>query len=441
MSRIVLSTMGSYGDVHPYLAVGLALKDRGRHVTIATSEHYRRKVEGEGLCFAPIRPDFVPITAPPEIVRRSFDPRGGANFVLKSLVLPFVGPMYADLLRICRGANLLVVHPTLFAGPLVAEKLGLRWVSVLLSPAVFVSAYDPPVFPPFPWFHHLRHLGPFPHKLMVRVMKLLTRPWTRSIAELRAREGLRPPGASAMHDDMFSPFGTLGWFSPLIAPRQPDWPQNTQITGFTFYDRRSPGEGLHPALAAFLDDGEPPVVFTLGSSAVGDAGDFYVESLGAVRRLRRRAVFLVRDQPAPTMAGGEPPGVFVTDYAPYSQLLPRAAAVVHQGGIGTVAQVMKAGVPMLVAPRGLDQPDNANRVRRLGIARVLSRSRYSAARAARELDRLLGDPRYARAAREAGAAIAGEDGVEAACDALERICDAAPPEHATRRELARTQSG
>jgi UDP:flavonoid glycosyltransferase YjiC (YdhE family) len=221
---------------------------------------------------------------------------------------------------------------------------------------------------------------------------------------------------------MFSPFGTLGWFSPLLAAPQPDWPVHTQITGFPIYDKRTPGEGLDPELEEFLRNGDPPVVFTLGSSAVVDAGSFYEQSREAIRRLGCRAVFLMGDQNHFRNGAMGSEDVFYTDYAPYSLLFARAAAVVHQGGIGTVAQTMHAGVPSLVVPRGLDQPDNAFRVRSLGIARVLSRSRYNAARAASNIKALLANPDYARSARAVGLAERGEDGVAAACTVLETVC-------------------
>jgi rhamnosyltransferase subunit B len=422
MKRIVLSTTGSLGDIHPYLAVGLGLKARNYHVAIATSEYYREKVEGEGLNFAPIRPDFVPMTAPPEVVRKSFDPRTGANFVLRQLVLPHIEESYEDLMGICRDFDMIVIHPTLFAAPLVVEKLRMKWMSALLSPAVFVSAYDPPIFPPVPWLHPLRHLGAWPHKLIVRAMKLLTKNWTKSIAELRAREGLRAPQGSPMHDEMFSPYGTMGWFSHLLAARQPDWPPNTEITGFPFYDRREPGNNLDPALENFLKNGEAPVVFTLGSSAVVDAGSFYEESLKAVRRLGCRAVLLTGDRIKADKCGAGK-GIFVADYAPYSDLFPRAAAIVHQGGIGTVGQTMRAGVPTLVVPLGLDQPDNAYRLQRLGIARILPRERYTAARAAARISKLIGEKKYRAAARSLAGIVQKEDGVAAACAAIAKVCE------------------
>jgi UDP:flavonoid glycosyltransferase YjiC (YdhE family) len=217
---------------------------------------------------------------------------------------------------------------------------------------------------------------------------------------------------------MFSPFGTQAWFSALLAQPQPDWPANTTITGFPFYDKLAPGEGLSARLARFLDAGPQPVVFTLGSSAVFAAGDFFEESLAAVRRIGCRAVLLTGEDSG-NRQSSQWEEVLVAPYAPYSELFPRAAAVVHQGGAGTTAQALRAGTPMCVVPWGHDQPDNARRCVNLGVARVVPRNRYRAGRVAAELNRLLTDGAFRNASAHAAATIADEDGVARACEGLE----------------------
>jgi UDP:flavonoid glycosyltransferase YjiC (YdhE family) len=176
-------------------------------------------------------------------------------------------------------------------------------------------------------------------------------------------------------------------------------------------------------LAHFLDDGPAPVVFTLGTSAVGAAGRFYHESAEAARRLGVRAVLLVGTDPANRPSGGLPPGVIAVEYAPHAELFPRAAVVVHQGGVGTTGQALKAGRPTLVVPYAHDQPDNAWRVTRLGVARTLYPKRYTAKRVERELVALLGDSAYGRRAAEVAAVVRSEDGVATACDAMARVLE------------------
>jgi UDP:flavonoid glycosyltransferase YjiC (YdhE family) len=208
-------------------------------------------------------------------------------------------------------------------------------------------------------------------------------------------------------------------FSTHFAGKQPDWPPQTVITGFPFYDQDGEA-GMPSELVRFLEAGPPPLVFTLGSSAVGDAGPFYDHSATAAKLLGRRAVLLVGKDPRNRPAS-LPDGVVAFDYAPFSELFPRAAAIVHQGGIGTMAQAMRSGRPMLVMPYAHDQPDNAERATRLGIARTVSRQRYNPARAAAELRHLLDEPAYSHRASEIGEQVRQEDGVRAACDSLEAL--------------------
>jgi UDP:flavonoid glycosyltransferase YjiC (YdhE family) len=213
--------------------------------------------------------------------------------------------------------------------------------------------------------------------------------------------------------------------SPRWADKQPDWPPQTVLTGFPFYDRGGE-DGLSPELVRFLDAGPAPLVFTLGSSAVSDAGPFYEHSVAAARLLGRRAVLLI-GKDTPNRPAALPEGIVAFDYAPFSELFPRSAAIVHQGGIGTTAQAMRSGRPMLVMPYAHDQPDNAERVTRLGIARTVARHRYTPARAAAELRQLLDNPVYSQRASEVGRQIQQEDGVGNACDALEKLLQAACP--------------
>lgn len=235
---------------------------------------------------------------------------------------------------------------------------------------------------------------------------------------IRAEIGL-PPGPDPIFEGQHSPDLVLALFSSLLATPQPDWPPNTHVTGYAFYDRLEKDMGLDPELARFMDNGPAPIVFTLGSSAVMDARDFYVHSAEAAALLGRRAVLLIGRDPANALAT-LPDGVITAEYAPYSEILPRAAAIVHQGGAGTTAQALRAGRPMLVVPFAHDQPDNAARVVRLGVARQIGREQYRADRVATELRRLLDDPAHGARSAAVGRQIQSEDGVSAACNLIEQ---------------------
>lgn len=418
--RIVLTTFGSFGDIHPYMALALELNSRGHRVLVATSEIYREKIEGAGIEFCAIRPDISGPDDPEteDLIRKIMDPQTGAEFLIKELILPSIRDSYDDLNEAVRGADLLVTHVITFAGPLVAQKTGLPWISTVLAPVSLWSAHDPLVPPNMPWLApFLRVAGVGVNRAFLGLAKKLTRPWMEPIYLLRKELGL-PPGDQPLFDGQHSPDRVLALFSSVICEKQPDWPPQTIITGFPFYDKKDETP-IAPELLRFLDEGLPPIVFTLGSSAVFIADDFFHESIAAVKKLDQRAVLLIgdmRNMPKEPL----PKGVVAFDYAPYGQLLPRASVIVHQGGVGTTAQALRAGRPMLVIPYNHDQPDNASRIARLGVGRMLSRKRYNGSRVVEELRELLENPVYARHAAKIGAIVRSENGTGAACDEMEK---------------------
>jgi UDP:flavonoid glycosyltransferase YjiC (YdhE family) len=410
--------LGSLGDLHPFVAIALRLKARGHEAVLATGECYRHKIEALGLGFRPVRPDsdFV---SDPDVMRRGMDPHWGTIWIIRELVLPALRQSYEDTLHAAEGADLLVGHPLTFATRLVAEKTGIPWASAFITPLCFGSAHDPPLLPIVPYFSKRLHfLGPMFWTSLRRFSTWITRAWAKPWYRFRAEIGL-PPATDNPLVDGHSPSLVLATFSGLLAAPQPDWPPQTVLTGFPFYDQHGEA-GLPAELVRFLDDGPPPLVFTLGYSAAAVAGPFYEHSIAAAKRLGRRAVLIigkaVRNRPAHL-----PEGVIACDYAPFSELFPRAEAIVHPGGIGTSGLAMRSARPMLVVPYAHDQPDNADRLCRLGIARTLVPQRYTPARVAAELSHLLDNPSYAQRASEVAEKIREEDGVEAACDALEGL--------------------
>ncbi len=417
--RIVLTTHGTLGDLHPYLAIALELQARGHRPLIATSEYHRRRIEEAGIGFYAIRPDIS--FDDKELHKRLTEPRRGLERVIRELMLPVLRSTYYDLLSGVEkdgGADLLVSQILIFAAPLIAEKTGVRWISTELQPGAFMSAYDPPVLAPFPALSKLRGLGPAFHSALFRFARLTARSWGEPVRELRRELGLFR-GKDPLFEGRHSPHLVLALFSSALASRKPDWPENTLITGFPFYDEEDAGS-LTPELAQFLDEGEPPIVFTLGSSAVWDAGRFYSESVGAAQKLGSRALLLVGDDPLNRPPEPLPENIIAVRYAPYARVFPRASVIVHQGGVGTTAQALRAGRPMLVMPFGGDQYDNGARVERLGAGRMIMRKQYTARSAALELKRLLENPGYRERAEVLGRQVEAENGVGAACDAIER---------------------
>lgn len=423
MARIVLSTWGSHGDVDPALALARGLRARGHAPVLAAPAFYRDVAGAAGVAFHAVGPDFDP--GDTAMVRRLMDRRRGSEVLLREILLPAVDDAFAGLDAAAAGADLLVTHPAAFAGPVVAAHRGLRWASTVLAPLSFWSASDAPVLPPAPWLKALEAMGPWVGRALMRASRLATRGWDAPVARLRARLGL-PPGAPPFFEGQHSPALVLALFSRVLAAPQPDWPAHVVVTGQAVYDAAH-GTTLPPALEAFLAAGPPPVVFTLGTSAVLASGDFFAESRAAARRAGLRAVLMVGRERLAEFAAADADDALAVAAAPHSQLFPRAAAVVQQCGIGTLGQGLRAGRPMLAVPFAHDQPDNAHRVARLGVARTLYPARYRAPRVAAELRALLDDPGYAARAAAVAAEVRTEDGVATACDALEALLRREPP--------------
>ncbi|HEU4597880.1 MAG TPA: nucleotide disphospho-sugar-binding domain-containing protein [Pyrinomonadaceae bacterium] len=423
--RIVLSTFGSFGDIHPYIAVALELQRRGHRPVIATSEIYREKTDAVGLELQPLPPDLPSYDRPEEvsrIVSELMDAKKGTEKVFKELVLPYLRETYDALAEATRGADLLVTHPLTLVGPPLVEKTGIRWVSSVLAPISFFSTYDPPVPPQMPALYHLLKLSPHVGRAFMRLAELQLKSYAEPVYRFRASLGLPPRAGHPILEGQHSPTLVLALFSRVLAEPQPDWPRPTRVTGFPFYDRRDrAGDApeLDPELRRFLDEGPPPVVFTLGSSAIWVAEDFYRESVKAAQALGERALLLIGEER--NHPGALPAGVAAFDYAPYSEVLPRARAVVHQGGVGTTGQGLRAGVPSLIVPFSHDQFDNAARVARLGAGRGLPRKNYHARSAERELRLMLRDKSYAARAAEVGRLVRSEDGAASASDAIEEV--------------------
>ena len=419
--RIVLSNIGTFGDINPLIAIALELKRRGHRPVMALPAVYEPKIRPLGLEFHAVRPDIDPSNT--ILAEMVYDVKKGTERGLRDFLFPALRETYADLLDAAtkpERADLLLLGELNYAGPLVAEMTGIPWASYVLAPLSFFSAYDPPVLPPYPRLARADKAIPGFGRVIKRVARFVSRRWPEPIYELRRELGL-PRGANPLFDAKHSPYLVLALFSRVLGTEQKDWPERTRITGFCYYDADAGNAALPPELERFLAAGEPPVVFTLGSAAVLAAGKFYEFSARAAIRLGIRAVLLIGTDPRNRLKTTLPESICVAEYAPYSALFNRAAMVVHQGGVGTTAQCLRAGKPMLIMPFSHDQPDNARRMMRLKVARVMQRGNYTPMRVARRLRSMLADPLLARGAESVAQQLSHEDGVGAACDALEEL--------------------
>ncbi|HSI88574.1 MAG TPA: glycosyltransferase, partial [Pyrinomonadaceae bacterium] len=289
MAKIVLATFGSLGDLHPKIALGLELRERGHDVTIAAMEFYRERIGQTGLEFAPLAPHLDPENK--ELAIELMHSLRGPERIIKDIIFGNIRAQYDDLTAAIDGKDLLVTGEVVYAVTSVVEKTGIKWISTSLQPTTFFSVYDPIVPPAAPWIEKFRPLGPNFFRVFYRIMRLMAAHWYTPYKKFRRDLGLSDDH-DPIFDEKYSPLLHLALFSKVLAKPQPDWPHNTIQTGFCFYDGKNDTGKMPDGLAEFLDSGEPPIVFTLGSAAVMDPRDFFEQSIAGAKTLGRRAVLL-----------------------------------------------------------------------------------------------------------------------------------------------------
>jgi len=414
--RILLAAYGSFGDLHPMIALAVALQARGVDVTLASHPDYQAKVEASGLRFlgyGPSRDSFVERLNMPmsDIVRRTARDVG---FMFTHLVAPEIEPALADLLPAAVTADLVIGTSLAYAAHMAATLNAKPFITAALMPTVLMSAYDPPKVQEAPFVYAPKTaIGRSFNRLIMGLGKIRLAAGLGAIAAIYRKHGLPPQGAIT---GLVSARMTLALFSPLLATIQPDYPFNTQITGTPFYDSED-GHApvLSPALTNFLGAGPPPLVFSLGSAAVYDGDAFYRQAREAAARLQMRCVILCgAGSPLLSESFGE--DMLVIPYAPHSLLFPRALAVIHHGGVGSTAQALRSGRPILTTPVFADQFDNASRIEKLGAGLTLNFRAFTADRAAAALKHLLDDKAIARTCISLSQTIAAEEGAGNAAD-------------------------
>jgi rhamnosyltransferase subunit B len=414
VARIVIATIGSRGDVLPFIALAHGLLARGHMVRIASSANHAALVTGAGIDHVHMRPE------PPGhlLAERNRGEVPDIRRVLAEVIAPGIVEGHADLVAACGGGTCdLLIGSVAPIAPMAAETLGIPWVPAVLQPIAYLSACDPPVLPGFDWLAPLRKFG-WLHGVPLRAAaRMVLRHTARPFAAARRSMGLGPARDPLLNWAVPPPFG-LALFSPELATGQADWPAGARPTGFC----RWPDGTTPPEVARFLDAGPPPLVVSLGSSMVRAGGvpaAIHAAAIAAAGRAGLRCLLLVGTEanlaalPAPL-----PPGCLGVLGAPHGAVFPRAAAILHHGGAGTTGEAMRAGRPMLVTPFAGDQFDNAARLVRSGVAASRAAASVDAPLLEAMLRRMLVPEVTARAAA-LGARLSAEDGVGAACDVIE----------------------
>ena len=414
--RWLLTSWGSRGDLHPFLALGRGLRARGHEVTLVGHPEWEEETTTAGLRFVGTgeAPRHDLLRRHPEILSAKWGGMTSLHALVRHGMAPGFSQVLSTLLAEAPQHDVLIAHHFVFPAPIAAEVSGRPWTTVSLAPGVVPSAYARPG----------SHFAPlrtgFAARAFNRFFWSCGRGATGRIVDpevnrLRARHGLPP-----IHDAVFgahSPRLHLQLYSPHFAPPVPDWSAEKRQTGFCFYTP-SGTSTLPLEVEAFLADGEPPVLFTLGSAAVQRPGRFFEEAATALSSLGKRGILLIgaeENRPARL-----PKNVLALAYAPYGLIMPRVAAVVHQCGIGTLSHALLAGVPSVACPFAFDQPNNARRLEALGVAEVVLPHQRTAPHFERALRHVLSGAAPARA-RQLAELLRQEDGVGRSCDVLEEV--------------------
>ena len=413
MANFLLMPFGSSGDTHPFVGIGSELRRRGHGVTIFVNGYFRKTVERAGLDYveAGTADEYLGMLNNADI----WDPRKGFESIIDNPLMPRALRAQYTLIeaRFKADPGLTVVAGSLAMGARIAEeKLGVRFVSLAMQPMMFFSIKSPPVAP----------AGRVPKWLprpLVRMMYWLADNHVfgpvigRVVEPLRRELGLAKT-SRYLSKWIHSPKLEIGLF-PKWFGHADDWPTQLRLTGFPLFD-----DGADEPLAAEVEDylakGEPPIVYTFGSG-MRRGEKLFAAAADACERLGRRGILLTpfREQ----LPAALPAQAAHFSYIPLARLLPRAAAIVHHGGIGTMSQALRAGVPQVVTHMSHDQPDNADRAARLGVGRSVPSLAITGKKLADELGHVLDKPAVAAACNEAARRFENHNGIGETCDMLE----------------------
>lgn len=409
--HLILVTTGTDGDLFPYVALGARLKERGHRVTLAANANAERFATEFGFAFLPLvsHAELQEILGNPHFWHPIKGPYAGVQWGGR-----LIDRQYDDLLPIASDEDaVLVANPGIFAARLLHEKLGRPLISLYLQPWMIPSISAPPIMPT--GFTLPRWAPRFVGRLYWSSIHFVAdRLVSATVNRSRARLGL--PRIRRIMEWWVSPDRILGMFPGWYGPPQADWPEQIRLTGFPMYDGAPTGP-LADEVLDFCSAGSPPIIFTFGTGMM-HAEAVFRAAVDAVRRLNRRAILLTKFREQ--LPADLPPNIRHFEFVPLQSLLPKVAAIVHHGGIGTTAKALAAGVPQLIIPWSWDQPDNAARLERLGVGESLKLSRVTGPRIAAVLERLLTPERRERC-REVAATFDGTDAIALAADHVEQL--------------------
>lgn len=417
MSHVVVASVGTHGDVLPYVALGRALAVRGHRVTLAANENFGDLAQRLGLGFVSLvsQAETDELLDNPDLWHPLKSGLIGARWGRE-----LIRRQYDLLAELAQGEDVVLAPSVaLLAARLVQETHGCPLATIYHIPWTIASSIEPPVMTGG-WTLPKWAPRPLQHFYWRTIEWTAARLIGGSLNELRTEIGLPP--LRRIFSWWTSPQLAIALFPDWYAPPQPDWPPQLRIAGFPLYDGDTDGE-LDPQVLAFCQSGPPPVVATFGTG-MKHAEKLFRAVTNACLQSGRRGLLLARhvDQ----IPANLPPEVRHFTYVSLRRLLPHCSAIVHHGGIGTTAKSLAAGTPQLIIPHAWDQLDNACRVERLGAGVTLRRRHVSVSRLANGID-CLERPTVGEQCHRIAGRFPATDPMDRACEWIEELARDAQP--------------
>jgi rhamnosyltransferase subunit B len=402
--RFLFAVHGSFGDINPCAGIGAGLRERGHDVVFLTSGYYQEWLAGLGIETVPTlsTEDHLRVTGQPD-----FSHPLRAYRLLWGLVLRAAKPEYEAILKRYDPGRTVVVARLLNVGPRIAnERRGVPLLHLAVSPDELAPVRRPDA---------LKRLVSEAawKKLAAWIARRLDKRIAVNLNQLR-RELDLPPVERWFSAANYRPQSIIGLFPSWYATPEPEWPQ-VQHAGFPLFDGGTNSQ-LTERLERFLAEGSAPIVIT-GFSATQSAREYFHTAVNAMEKMGARAVLLSSFRA--NIPAQLPASIGYFGYVPLGLLLPRSAAIVHHGGVGTVAAALRAGVPQLIVPQNFDNASHAERVSQMGVGWVLRRRQLGPERLAKEAQALLASLQIREKCSEYVAKIRDTDGIEAACRMIE----------------------
>ena len=409
MLKIIIYALGTGGDIDPMVGVGLELQRRGYEVAFLSNDYFKPRILAAGFEFVSVGTlEQYHKGNTPEAWERT---NRTDNF--EHYHAPAFEPAFEYVKSLCDQKILVLALGEENGARVAARKFNLPFIDFILSPNIIFSAFNPPA--PTSWV--------IPSSIPGFIMRFLLRrnrnakykrfcnaPYT---AEYRAvRKRLQCPLKFRSKSKALL---QIGFFPEWFGMRAKDWPKNIKLVGFPLLNHAN--SSSRSELDAFIEKRGAPIIFTSGTG-VKDVEDLFKEGRKICEQLQVPGLFV----------GGSIGVKFLQDsnlcthmdYIDFEYALPKALAIIHHGGIGTTAQAIKAGIPQLIRPLKYDQPDNADRIYKLGLGTYVIPEKFNAEQVAPMISNMLQKAKNSKALRHYAADVNKSSAIVNACDLIEQ---------------------